>query len=259
MTRFRLPVSGSVVELRPPSGADDLLLAESPRADWSLATNLLDRLAPLATADVAGGAGWAHQSLTDCDAVLLELRRNIAGDRILTDTVCTTGTCGRRIDVGFRISDLLSHRRIRKPPGVEPSDEAGWYRMDVCEFRLPTPHDLLGLSNPTRSELADLCVRPDRIRGLRLARIESAMDAVSPSLSGDLKVRCPECGTDLDVYFDALVYVLEELRARAAGVYADIHLLAWAYHWPEGEIIALSSIRRARYVALVGDAFMSIA
>jgi hypothetical protein len=79
------------------------------------------------------------------------------------------------------------------------------------------------------------------------------MEALAPSLSGELTGVCLECGSSIRVHFDARGYCLQELRAYAFGVLADVDMLAQRYHWSEREILEMPSIRRARYAELARE------
>jgi hypothetical protein len=52
--------------------------------------------------------------------------------------------------------------------------------------------------------------------------------------------------------------VLAELRDAAVGLFAEVHELALAYHWPEQEILALTRRRRRSYVALVHEEYAPV-
>src|SRR5947209_3697230 len=120
-----LPVSGLRSEVRPLRGADDVFLLEALSPDAGLALALLARLA---RATDGAEVQWGELALTDLDTLLLELRREIFGDWVHTDTICPTGGCGARIDVSFQVSDYLAHHRPRPARTVEPAEE-GWYRL----------------------------------------------------------------------------------------------------------------------------------
>ena len=83
-----LPVSGLRVEVRPPRGADEVFLLEAPSLDAGLALALLARVAR-STEDER----WGALTLTDLDTLLLELRREVFGDWIRTDTLCPAEVC----------------------------------------------------------------------------------------------------------------------------------------------------------------------
>src|SRR6516164_7368302 len=101
---LRLPVSGLAVELRPPGGAEELLLWEARDLDRAFALDLVRRLATAAAPD--------ELSVHDFEALLLHLRRLVLGDGIVGDAFCG---CAERIDVSFSIAAFLAHRAPRRP------------------------------------------------------------------------------------------------------------------------------------------------
>lgn len=252
---FRLPASGIGVLLREPAGDEDMLLVEAGACDTALAISLMSSLARPAE---GGTLDWEALPLTDLDAALLRLRQMVLGDHVRSDVACPADGCGRRIDVAFRISEYLAHHRPRTPRGVAAGAEPGWFGLadqDVS-FRLPSGRDLVLLAGETDGAraLADRCIRfadeaPSR-RARLVRRIEAAMEAMAPSLSGDLEGVCPECGEVVRVLFDPQPYVLRELREHASFLFEEVHLLASRYHWPEREILAMPRQRRARYAGL---------
>jgi hypothetical protein len=255
--RFILPVSGRVAVLRPPCGADDLLLLEAartPAGDAALALALARRLARAAEGEPLH---WDALPVTDLDALVLRLRQMLVGDRVRADVACPAGGCGRRIDIAFGIDDFLAHHAPE--PGAwstEPDDEPGWFRLvepaEGVRFRLPAVADQLAVMGRPGAddELARRCIRPPDVPPRLRQRVEEAMEALAPSLSADLKGVCPECGAEVVVEFDARWYCLRELRDRAAFIYQDVDLLARRYHWTERDILALPHARRAAYADL---------
>jgi hypothetical protein len=272
--RFRLPVSGRTVILRHPTGFEDLLLLEAARTQSgtaALAAALMGRL--IRTAD-GEALVWDALSVTDLDAAILRVRQALLGDRIRADTGCPAPGCGCRIDIDFGIEDYLAHHAPRAPTPdgwtLEPAEEDGWFCMtelapdpamleglagtgvDRVRFHLPTVADLVAVADDPRPEraLTERCLQPadppERFR----QPVEEAMEALAPSLSGDLQGKCPECGHTISVQFDARWFCLRELRERAAFIYQDVDLLARRYHWSEAEILALPHARRAAYAEL---------
>ena len=51
--------------------------------------------------------------------------------------------------------------------------------------------------------------------------------------------------------FEPISYVLAELRDACGGLYAQVHELAFAYHWSEQTILALDRGRRSAYIEMV--------
>ncbi len=246
----RLPVSGEVVDLRAPDGADDLLLLGNPADTTRLAVEFLDRVAPPAS----GEWRWETRYAGDIDAALLLVRSALMGDRIRADVNCPE--CGARFDVAFGIADYLAHHRPHAARGVrEFADEPGWFEFadGGARFCLPTGADLAaveGCERPER-ELAARCVRPPDAPARLVRRIERAMAALAPSLNGNLRGPCPECGASVSLQFDVVRYVLAELRQEAEQLHEDVHLIAQAYHWAEADILALPRPRRTAYADLI--------
>jgi hypothetical protein len=256
LSRFRLPVSGREVALRQPSGAEDLLLLEAgrgPGGDARLALALAGRLAR--DAAEGGAVDWAAQCVTDVDALVLRLRQALLGDRVRADVPCAAPGCGRRIDIDFGVETFLTHH-TPKAAACEPAGEPGWFRLtrgpESGRFRLPTVADQLAVAfhpDPAK-ELARRCVRPTNLAARPLRKMETAMEALAPSLSADLEGLCPECGATVAVYFEARWFCLRELRQRAAFLYQEVDVLARRYHWSEADILALPPLRRAAYAEL---------
>ncbi len=247
---MRLPVSGMVVILQEPTGAEDILLLEAPALHLTL--ELSARLAsPINGLTVE----WASLCVADLEALLLLLRKMILGDLIRTDIVCPAKSCGKRIDVSFHIGAYLFHHRPRSARGVEATEEACWFhlRNTSVSFRLPTGADQVAVAttHKPKRELIQRCIRPATISARLLRRVEIAMDSLAPSLSHVLQGQCHECGTTVDMYFDVQQFVLSELRNRAAFIYEDVHLLAMHYHWSQAEILSLPHSRRAHFTEMV--------
>ncbi len=211
MSTMRLPVSGIEVILRPPTGAEDMLLVEAPVYDTAFALEFIARLA----SSVNGVAvEWATLCVTDLDALLLLLRHMIFGDLIRTDIVCPTQGCGKRIDIAFRIREYAT------------------------------------ATKPLHA-LIQRCIRPAGIPARLVKRVETAMETLAPSLSDNLQGQCLECSMTIDMYFDIQQFVLSELRNQATFIYEDVHLLAKHYHWTQAEILSLPRSRRTRYTEML--------
>jgi len=251
MAKVRLPISGIDVLLREPVGAEDILLLEATSYDTAFALELVARLAAPANGPAVE---WSNLCVTDLDALLLLLRQMLFGNLIRTDIACPAAGCGARIDVAFRIGEYLAHHRPRTARGVEAAEEPGWFRLrnTPVSFRLPTAADQAAVTQalkPAR-ELVRRCIRPAGISAGLLRRVETAMEALAPSLSQNLQGRCPQCETSVDFYFDVQQFVLSELGNQAALIYEDVHALALHYHWSQAEILELPRGRRARYAEM---------
>ena len=251
MSMIILPVSEAEVELRPPTGADDVQLLEMTGDPVEISRAWLDRLARRADGSPLEAATLP---LTDLEWLLLEQRRLLLGDEILARSRCTAAGCGTPADISFRVGEYLEHHRPRRPSQVEATDAPGWFRLrdSALMFRPPTAADLAAArrtSNPER-ELARRTLRPETLTGGERRRALRAMETLAPCLSGEIEGRCPECGAVARFWFDPHRYVQRELKYEAEFLYEDVNLLAGRYHWSEEKILALPSSRRGQYAEL---------
>jgi hypothetical protein len=196
---------------------------------------------------------WLSLSMTDIDVLLLRLRQRLLGDAVRAEIVCAAAGCRERVDVVFSIDDYFDHHRPRRPSRVVPLPD-GWFRLvgEDVEFRVPSIGDQLAVTTESRPEQALLhrCVRPAGIISRLRRRIETAMEAMAPSLASELQGTCPECGAAVTAWFDPLHYTLRELRDQAAFVYEEVCAIARLTHWSEADILSLPALRRARYAEL---------
>jgi hypothetical protein len=261
---FRLPVSKIEVELHDATGAEDMLLLEGARGVVETSIALAGRVARRCDGEDMDAAALP---ITDIEALMLELRRRLFGESVESRGRCPVEECGTPTDLSFRISEYVAHHLARMPgarmpANVEPvRDDPPWFeiRGSGVQFRLVTAGDVAaaaGSPNPER-ELARRTIRPRSAEEWKRAGkpAQRAMQALAPTLSGEIEGTCPECGATARFWFDAQSYVQRELRYEAESLYEDVHLLAGRYHWTEEKILSLPRARRARYVemALRGD------
>ncbi|HVU76783.1 MAG TPA: hypothetical protein VHC67_04320 [Gaiellaceae bacterium] len=232
-----LPASGRRVAVGEPSGDDELLALEG-------AGSPVETMLALAARLVSGVDDWRVLPAADLAAAALLVRRAWIGRTIRTDAFCPAPGCGERIEIAFSVEEYVDHHRPRAYRGVgEP--EPGVYELAGARFRLPTVGDLLdGTLHECIAEGAPPAVA---------RRIERALQALAPSLAGELAGVCPECGATVDLWFEPVDYVLAELRDASAALFQQVHELASAYHWTEHAILALDRRRRTRYVELVRE------
>lgn len=247
---LRLPVAGFSVEMRLPTGTDDITLLEAGNPSVGAAVALL---AGIVRRSDGAPLDWSALAITDVDVLLLRLRQFVIGDRVIAEVVCEAAGCGERGDIIFSIADYLDHHRPRAPTRVAAIDEE-WFRLDGTdvEFRLPSVADQLAIASEEHPEqaLVRRCVRPAGTRPAARRRVESAMEAMAPSLASELEGVCPGCGAPMPAFFDPLQYVLRELREQAVLVYEEVLAIARRTHWAEADILALPAARRARYAEL---------
>jgi len=244
----RLPVSAAVVDYLAPTGEDDLALVGGP-GGWAGA-------AALASRRVVGSDGGAidvgQLPVGDLDAIIVELRRRSLGDSIVSEAACVA--CGSRVDVAFDLASYLQHCRPRPSRVAVATSDPQWWalRSGQLEFRLPRVADVMEASGSPdpKMRILERCLcgitTPASVRSA-----ERAMAVLGPTLLSQVSGLCPECGAPTELSFDAREFCLQELRSLASGVIEETHLLAWAYHWSERDILALASWRRRAYGELV--------
>ena len=247
-----LPASGTRVLLREPTGEDELLLLQGVGSAPATTLALARRLAT----DPSGAEiDWPVLPAVDLGAIALLIRASWLGNTVRTEALCPAAECDEPIDVAFGISAYLEHHRPRRFRGVVAA-EPGWFQLSGTDvrFRIPTIADLLAaLEGAGPATMLERCVRPADPGPAAVRRVDRALDAVAPRLDGELEGTCPACGQTVDLRFDPVAYVLEELRDAAAGLYAQVHELASAYHWSEQAILGLDRRRRHGYVTMIRE------
>ena len=249
-----LPVSGAILAVREPTGADEVFVVETDLAPLPALIELASRVTSSSGGDPLDVAGLPA---TDLDAVALMIRRAWIGDAIRADTVCPGPRCGERIDVAFGIGDYLGHHQPRRPRGVTEAPEPGWFMLDRVQvtFRIPTVADLLAASaaSAPAQALSGRCIEASEVPRALTRRLDHAFAALAPRLDDLVGGACPACGEVVTMRFDPLGYVLAELRNVFSRVYLEVHVLATAYGWPEDAILALPRSRRRRYASAIAD------
>lgn len=249
-----LPVSGAALDVREPTGVDELFVVETALAPVPALLELVRRVGSTA---VGGPLEWASLPATDLGAAALVIRRSWIGEVIRTDAMCPSPGCRERIDVSFGVGDYIDHHRPRRPRGVTEAPDEGWFTLAgaIVRFRIPTVADLLAAASSSRpaETLSARCVdAPDISRALA-RRLDYALSTLAPSLDDLLGGSCPVCGHEVTMRFDPLAYTLTELRNVFSGIHLETHALAAAYGWPEEAILALPLSRRRRYASIIAD------
>jgi hypothetical protein len=229
---FVLPVSGTPLTLRAPSGHDEVFLAESAGGDVGLRIEVVRRLAPPARED------WNALPYVDVDAALLALRQFLAGDRLVAEIRCAT--CGDWLDVTLSIDEYLKANRPRAVRATLPVTTPAAGRVLAAVEELGPA----GAGSALAAESLKDCSPHDARRALAL------LEKVAPPLAGPINGVCPQCGAAVSAWFDPGGFVIAELRARAALVFEQVHLLASRYGWTEDAILSMPGSRRAAYAEL---------
>jgi len=128
-------------------------------------------------------------------------------------------------------------------------------------FRLPTGADqeaVLDLAVEQAAEaLLDRCLVGQEaivLTAAERAMIGAAMERLAPQLDLEFELACPECEHRFVLPFDLTTFFFAELRSNSRHLLREIHVLAFHYHWGEGEILGLTRTRRREYLALLSEA-----
>lgn len=210
-----------------------------------------------------GVQGWAGAPVGQRDSCLLDLHDKLFGPTLATTARCPR--CDERLESTFSTGDVRV--RAPAPSGADP----GPYRLhengyDV-DYRLPSSADLLaveaggGDSETGARELLRRCVlgarrdgralAPEALPGEIVAHLDEQMTSRDPGAEIRLNLGCPTCDHRWQVTFDIVSYFCGELGDWAQRTLLEIHALASAYGWSEGQILALSPARRQLYVDMV--------
>jgi len=198
----------------------------------------------------------AALSIGQRDGHLMTLREWIFGDRIESMARCPR--CGEALELNFGLDDI----RVPSPQGSSPD---WWLEQDGyrVRYRLPNSADL---------EIAGACTDLSEAQEMILARclLESAgpddaplpeavanavmmaMAEHDPQADVQLALTCPSCHHAWSAGFDIGAFFWSEITTWARRVLWEVHRLARAYGWSEGEILALSPQRRQAYLEMVG-------
>ena len=202
-------------------------------------------------------ASLAEMPVGARDARLLELRRKLFGERM--EALARCPECGAMVELEFAVSDILA-----------PAPETAQRRVELdqrsIEFRLPNSHDIAAVaSEPGVEEARDALLRRcvQRVRRGRhdsdlddappqlIALMEEAMARADPMADIVIEVRCAACEATWQASFEADSFVEAEVSAGAKRLLEEVHVIARAYGWTEGEILGLPSRRRQAYLELV--------
>jgi hypothetical protein len=187
------------------------------------------------------------------------------------------------MDVTFSLGEVGVERRpVRSrffraelSPAASYLDLKGVERREV-EFRLPTGADQeeaaavsLEDEGAALERLFARLVRPAdgdggdvgeageafaaRLSTAARAEIEVHMARVAPAVELDLDGVCPECDEPFETAFDLTAFFAAEMQNNLRSLESAVHLLAFHYHWSEGEILSLTRRKRQRYVEMIEE------
>ncbi len=199
-------------------------------------------------------------------AALLGLRSQLFGQRQLLRCHCPhcSEVSEFAIDCDALARTLLPADDAGQPQRLEAQ---GWH----IEFRLPTAADLRAAASLATDDdgfvqaLLQRCVTrceqgkgvpcaPQELPAPVAAALSQRMEELEPGASVRFDLSCPHCAQSWLAPMDVGGVLWSELQARAERLLLEVDALARAYGWSETEVLALSPLRRAAYLQLVGAA-----
>ena len=217
-----------------------------------------------AEALLSAGKAAAGATLGARNSALLELRSRLFGS--LQMLRCNCAACGATTEFGIDCGALA--RELLAPPdsaGVHTLDEQG-FRI---EFRVPLAADVRSAAARardaegfvrtlferclTRIEQGGVACDPETLPWAVCEALSRRLEALEPGAVVSFDLTCPECQARWSARMDCAEVLWSEVQSRAERMLLDVDALARAYGWTEEQILALSPIRRAAYLQLVGD------
>lgn len=201
-------------------------------------------------------AAW---SVGQRDGRLLALREQLFGPTL--NSVVDCSHCGERLELSFRTADVLVDGAA--DPASELSISVTGYEV---RFRPPNAGDLLAIDlnvglHRGETQLLQRCLievkhndevqSADQLPDEVVTAIARRMATADPQADVHLDLACPACEHEWRVAFDVVAFLWEELNAWAIRVLRDVHDLARAYGWCEGDILKVSPWRRQLYLQMV--------
>lgn len=280
---FRLPggyvdddgVTHDEVELAPVTGFEEELLdGVGPQScSARVVTALLSRcLRRVGTFAAVSPALVRDLLVSDREFLILKLREITLGKKLNAVLVCGDPKCALSMDVALNLDDLTPaakpvDRRVfkleivergtifaiefRLPNGADQEAGADWMREDAeAAVRRLLARIILRINDVSSVDDQTLQALPARV----LREFEQRMEELSPLVSIDLNATCVECGRPSLTPVDLTSFFLDELQQSRRLLEREVHFIAWHYHWPEREILALTRRKRRRYIDLIqGD------
>ena len=204
---------------------------------------------------------FAQCSIGRRDAELLRLREAIFGGNITGRTDCPA--CQQPVELNLEIADLQAESAADLPEAFE-----GRFGQYELEFRLPTSDDLGNLSRAadldsqkralllrcvTRASSNGEAFPADQLPGDIINALSARMAELDPQGDVELALTCPHCGRDWKSPLDVVSFLWSEIEAWAGRLILEVHTLASAYGWSEGDILAMSPWRRQAYLERIAQ------
>lgn len=200
----------------------------------------------------------AGLSIGQRDSLLLELREMTNGSKLSCLALCPG--CKERLDLAFDAAEI----RAAPKKGADGAMSVQAGRFEVS-FRLPNSLDLAAIEECrdvhfARGILLRRCILSVRQDGVEVSfrilpaeasdLVAKRMEEIDPQADIQLSLSCPTCSRRWSQTFDIVSFFWSEVDFLAHRIIEEVHALAKAYGWSEGEILAMSPRRRGIYLEM---------
>jgi len=255
-------LSGGVLDrsfrFKPVTGALELTLEESawsaPNHPARVTAVLCAALDSLGNGDAASVDRVRDLSVGDRQFLMRRLASHIDDRRFWLTVHCAA--CREKFDVPVRHSELPV-----KPAGEEYPQAVVATGLGRLRVRVPTGADQEAIAATgdddralqvllrriTAAENGASDVDVSRLSREEVATIEARVEAMAPEVASHLFTTCPYCDRENRVPVSPYAC----LERPVGDLFAEVHRLAFWYHWSEREILELPRSRRQVYLHLI--------
>ena len=193
------------------------------------------------------------------DQYLLAMYEKCFGGSITGVSDCPR--CDEEIEMTIPVGQIRSVDASFKPATVSVNE--GQYQV---RSRLPDSSDLLAIDTTqdlkeARRSLIGRCIvsctykkktiSPQRLPAYVLKAVADRILQEDQQAEMLMEVHCPACDHAWKIHFDISFYFWNALAKSADALFWEVHVLAKAYSWKEGEILAMNAWRRHQYLKQV--------
>jgi hypothetical protein len=222
---------------------------------WSgRALTILKAICPGETSEALSGLTIGRR-----DERLMALHRDFFGRILVGQVICPQ--CQEQLEVSADLTEMLPQAQSEAVEQHRVQHE----HYDI-RFRVPTSADLDVVTEGEEPSTATHKMLERCLSSVKYHDEDLPIERLSPEIVrividkmaeadplGDvqLDVACAGCAHRWQTPLDIMRFLWAEIQAKAMQLLNDVHALAAAYGWSEGDIIAMSPVRRERYLERV--------
>ncbi len=194
------------------------------------------------------GAPWEELAVLpigERDARLFAVYERLFGPELHAFTECSN--CGERLEYSLPV-----------PRGASVATTQMERRSQTLQLRPLNSADLAAIRDcgderQGRRLLAERCTGENAgcLSDAEVDLLSAEFAQLDPQAEVLVDLKCPVCQSAMQVLLAIEQFLWAKISCLAKRLLREVHVLASAYGWSESEILALSAIRRKRYLELV--------